>query len=109
MLIFHISIAILFWFGKITKIFVLHFLISSHGMLTLLHVGNLLAEFSLHYFRMLQDKARKATGMQIDATEDGYIDHELFSLSSIKVCFHFETPRLPLPSFLSRLLSFYWF
>jgi hypothetical protein len=49
---------------------------------------------------MLQDKARKATGMQIDATEDGYIDHELFSLSSIKVRYHFETPPLPLPSFL---------
>ncbi|KAF2317637.1 hypothetical protein GH714_033021 [Hevea brasiliensis] len=31
-----------------------------------------------------QDKARKATGMQIDAMEDGYTDHELFSLSSIK-------------------------
>ncbi|KAE8705183.1 NmrA-like negative transcriptional regulator family protein [Hibiscus syriacus] len=31
-----------------------------------------------------EDKSRKATGMQIDALEDGYIDHELFSLSSIK-------------------------
>ncbi|KAF7840966.1 adoMet-dependent rRNA methyltransferase spb1 [Senna tora] len=34
--------------------------------------------------RRAKDKARKATGMQIDALEDGYIDHELFSLSSIK-------------------------
>ncbi|KAE8716887.1 hypothetical protein F3Y22_tig00110108pilonHSYRG00092 [Hibiscus syriacus] len=33
------------------------------------------------------DKSRKATGMQIDALEDGYVDHELFSLSSIKVRF----------------------
>jgi hypothetical protein len=53
---------------------------------------------------MLQDKARKATGMQIDATEDGYIDHELFSLSSIKVRYHFETPPLPLPFSSSFLL-----
>ena len=30
---------------------------------------------------------RKSTGMQIDALEDGYTDIELFSLSSIKVCF----------------------
>ncbi|KAF5745723.1 putative ribosomal RNA methyltransferase [Tripterygium wilfordii] len=34
--------------------------------------------------RRAKDKARKATGMQIDAMEDGYTDHELFSLSSIK-------------------------
>ncbi|KAF2317638.1 hypothetical protein GH714_033034 [Hevea brasiliensis] len=34
--------------------------------------------------RRTKDKARKATGMQIDAMEDGYTDHELFSLSSIK-------------------------
>ncbi|XP_065865859.1 adoMet-dependent rRNA methyltransferase spb1 [Euphorbia lathyris] len=34
--------------------------------------------------RLAKDKARKAKGMQIDALEDGYIDHELFSLSSIK-------------------------
>ncbi|XWS54930.1 hypothetical protein CRYUN_Cryun10bG0131600 [Craigia yunnanensis] len=33
---------------------------------------------------VLQDRSRKATGMQIDALEDGYTDHELFSLSSIK-------------------------
>ena len=58
---------------------------------------------------MLQDKARKATGMQIDATEDGYTDLELFSLSSIKVLYHFETPPLPLLSVLeSRELNF-WF
>lgn len=36
---------------------------------------------------MWQDKARKATGMQKDVTEDSYVDLELFSLSSIKVCF----------------------
>ena len=29
---------------------------------------------------------RKATGMQIDATQDSYYDRELFSLASIKVC-----------------------
>ncbi|KAI4376057.1 hypothetical protein MLD38_013853 [Melastoma candidum] len=34
--------------------------------------------------RRAKDKARKATGMQVDALEDGYIDEELFSLSSIK-------------------------
>ncbi|XP_077220262.1 ftsJ-like methyltransferase family protein [Tasmannia lanceolata] len=34
--------------------------------------------------RRAKDKARKATGMQIDAMEDGYTDHELFSLSAIK-------------------------
>ncbi|KAL5790934.1 hypothetical protein ACOSQ2_005822 [Xanthoceras sorbifolium] len=31
-----------------------------------------------------KDKVRKATGMQIDALQDGYTDIELFSLSSIK-------------------------
>ncbi|XP_039013079.1 adoMet-dependent rRNA methyltransferase spb1-like [Hibiscus syriacus] len=34
--------------------------------------------------RRAKDKSRKATGIQIDALEDGYVDHELFSLSSIK-------------------------
>ncbi|KAJ1393657.1 S-adenosyl-L-methionine-dependent methyltransferase [Sesbania bispinosa] len=34
--------------------------------------------------RRAKDKARKATGMQMDAIEDGYVDQELFSLSSIK-------------------------
>ncbi|KAL2512248.1 FtsJ-like methyltransferase family protein [Abeliophyllum distichum] len=34
--------------------------------------------------RRAKDKARKALGKQIDATEDGYTDHELFSLTSIK-------------------------
>ncbi|KAE8686440.1 isoflavone reductase-like protein [Hibiscus syriacus] len=34
--------------------------------------------------RRAKEKLRKATGMQIDALEDGYVDHELFSLSSIK-------------------------
>ncbi|KAF3435723.1 hypothetical protein FNV43_RR22815 [Rhamnella rubrinervis] len=34
--------------------------------------------------RRAKDKARKATGMQTDALDDGYTDHELFSLSSIK-------------------------
>ena len=32
-----------------------------------------------------QDKARKATGMQIDATGDDYGDPDLFSISVIKV------------------------
>ncbi|XP_068657113.1 uncharacterized protein [Aristolochia californica] len=31
-----------------------------------------------------KDKIRKAAGMNTDATEDGYQDHELFSLASIK-------------------------
>lgn len=34
--------------------------------------------------RRAKDKARKATGMQVDVMEDGYTDHDLFSLSSIK-------------------------
>ncbi|CDO97033.1 unnamed protein product [Coffea canephora] len=34
--------------------------------------------------RRAKDKARKALGMQVDATVDGYTDQELFSLSSIK-------------------------
>ncbi|KAF4391681.1 hypothetical protein CsatB_023113 [Cannabis sativa] len=34
--------------------------------------------------RKAKDKARKANGMQIDALDDGYVDHELFSLSSMK-------------------------
>ncbi|XP_057516940.1 uncharacterized protein LOC130798092 [Amaranthus tricolor] len=34
--------------------------------------------------RLAKDKARKATGMQIDAMQDGYVDNELFSLASIK-------------------------
>ncbi|GAB2291273.1 hypothetical protein Dimus_025531 [Dionaea muscipula] len=34
--------------------------------------------------RREKEKARKALGMQTDAIEDGYIDHELFSLASIK-------------------------
>ncbi|XP_021730562.1 adoMet-dependent rRNA methyltransferase spb1-like [Chenopodium quinoa] len=34
--------------------------------------------------RRAKDKARKATGMQIDALQDGYVDNELFSLASIK-------------------------
>ncbi|KAK8626806.1 hypothetical protein V6N13_134436 [Hibiscus sabdariffa] len=34
--------------------------------------------------RQAKDKSRKATGMQIDALEDGYVDHELFSLASMK-------------------------
>lgn len=34
-----------------------------------------------------QEKARKALGVQIDATGDGYGDQDLFSLSSIKVSF----------------------
>ncbi|ERM94685.1 adoMet-dependent rRNA methyltransferase spb1 [Amborella trichopoda] len=34
--------------------------------------------------RRAKEKSRTKTGMQIDAMEDGYIDNELFSLSSIK-------------------------
>ncbi|CAM8968904.1 unnamed protein product [Rhodiola kirilowii] len=34
--------------------------------------------------RRAKDKARKATGMQIDAMQDGYTDNDLFSLASIK-------------------------
>lgn len=34
--------------------------------------------------RRAKDKARKGTGMQIDALEDGYVDNELFALASIK-------------------------
>ncbi|OVA07060.1 Ribosomal RNA methyltransferase FtsJ domain [Macleaya cordata] len=34
--------------------------------------------------RQAKDKSRKSTGMQVDALDDGYVDHELFSLSSIK-------------------------
>ncbi|KAL2512255.1 FtsJ-like methyltransferase family protein [Abeliophyllum distichum] len=34
--------------------------------------------------RQAKDKARKALGKQIDATEHGYTDQELFSLTSIK-------------------------
>ncbi|XP_023533157.1 adoMet-dependent rRNA methyltransferase spb1-like [Cucurbita pepo subsp. pepo] len=34
--------------------------------------------------RKAKDKARKALGMQLDVMEDGYVDHELFSLSNIK-------------------------
>ncbi|XP_010531431.1 PREDICTED: putative rRNA methyltransferase isoform X2 [Tarenaya hassleriana] len=34
--------------------------------------------------RRAKDKLRKATGAQVDVLEDGYTDHELFSLSSIK-------------------------
>ncbi|KAG9440181.1 hypothetical protein H6P81_020346 [Aristolochia fimbriata] len=34
--------------------------------------------------RRVKDKLRKAAGMHIDAMEDGYQEHELFSLSSIK-------------------------
>ncbi|KAJ4825691.1 hypothetical protein Tsubulata_041417 [Turnera subulata] len=34
--------------------------------------------------RRAKEKLRKATGMQIDVLQDDYVDHELFSLSSIK-------------------------
>ncbi|XP_004507457.1 adoMet-dependent rRNA methyltransferase spb1 [Cicer arietinum] len=34
--------------------------------------------------RRAKETARKATGMQMDAVEDGYVDHELFSLASMK-------------------------
>jgi len=47
---------------------------------------------ALHIW-VLQDKARKATGMQVDAVED-YVDHELFSLASMKVCFNLFTSSI---------------
>ncbi|XP_038901448.1 adoMet-dependent rRNA methyltransferase spb1 [Benincasa hispida] len=34
--------------------------------------------------RKAKDKARKAMGAQLDVMEEGYVDHELFSLSNIK-------------------------
>ncbi|KAL6506789.1 hypothetical protein OROHE_022226 [Orobanche hederae] len=34
--------------------------------------------------RRTKDKTRKATGMQMDALEDGYVDPDLFSLASMK-------------------------
>ncbi|KAF9602329.1 hypothetical protein IFM89_026502 [Coptis chinensis] len=34
--------------------------------------------------KQAKEKSHKATGMQIDALTDDYVDHELFSLSSIK-------------------------
>ncbi|KAM0891805.1 hypothetical protein ACQ4PT_026180 [Festuca glaucescens] len=34
--------------------------------------------------RKAKDKARKATGMQVDATEEGYGDPDLFSINAIK-------------------------
>lgn len=34
--------------------------------------------------RRAKDKARKALGIQVDVTQDGYMDQELFSLTSIK-------------------------
>ncbi|KAL3614063.1 hypothetical protein CASFOL_042137 [Castilleja foliolosa] len=34
--------------------------------------------------RQAKDKARKALGQQMDAVQDGYVDEELFALSSIK-------------------------
>ncbi|CAN7014514.1 hypothetical protein IGI04_013213 [Brassica rapa subsp. trilocularis] len=34
--------------------------------------------------RRAKDKTRKATNPQIDALEDGYVDHDLFSLAAIK-------------------------
>ncbi|CAH2077950.1 unnamed protein product [Thlaspi arvense] len=34
--------------------------------------------------RRAKDKTRKATNPQIDVLEDGYVDHDLFSLSAIK-------------------------
>ncbi|TQD88043.1 hypothetical protein C1H46_026406 [Malus baccata] len=37
-----------------------------------------------HALTTEEDKVRKATGMQIDALQDGYTDNELFSLASIK-------------------------
>ncbi|XP_062025238.1 adoMet-dependent rRNA methyltransferase spb1 [Rosa rugosa] len=41
-------------------------------------------EKKLQAKKRAQDKVRKATGMQIDAMQDGYTDDTLFSLSAIK-------------------------
>ncbi|XP_059280510.1 uncharacterized protein LOC132034236 [Lycium ferocissimum] len=41
-------------------------------------------EKKLQAKRRAKEKARKALGIQVDATEDGYGDKDLFSLSSIK-------------------------
>ncbi|XP_050388256.1 adoMet-dependent rRNA methyltransferase spb1 [Argentina anserina] len=41
-------------------------------------------EKKLQAKKRAQDKVRKATGMQIDAMQDGYTDDNLFSLSAIK-------------------------
>ncbi|KAG5575860.1 hypothetical protein H5410_055994 [Solanum commersonii] len=41
-------------------------------------------EKKLQAKRRAKEKARKALGIQVDATEDGYGDQDLFSLSSIK-------------------------
>lgn len=55
-----------------------------------IHSLLLVCFFDLFFCNLtFQDKARKATGMQVDVMQDGYIDHELFSLSSIKVGFCF--------------------
>lgn len=49
--------------------------------------------FLLNAIWFCQDKTRTATNPQIDALEDGYVDHELFSLAAIKVP-HFFTPSV---------------
>ena len=43
--------------------------------------------FLLNAIWFCQDKTRTATNPQIDALEDGYVDHELFSLAAIKVLY----------------------
>lgn len=58
----------------------------------------------IHFTLNFQDKSRKATGMQVDATEDGYTDHELFSLSSMKVSLQFD-----LSLFISGFIFGNWF
>ena len=52
-----------------------------------------------------QDKARKATGMQIDATGDDYGDPDLFSISVIKVSCCFSISRISLESYSNILLE----
>jgi len=49
--------------------------------------------------RRAKDKARKATGMQIDATGDDYGDPDLFSISVIKVSCCFSISRISLESY----------
>lgn len=58
-----------------------------HMILLIWSIYNLHAHSFILYLSIFQDKVRKATGMQIDAMQDGYTDDTLFSLSAIKVCF----------------------
>jgi hypothetical protein len=60
--------------------------------------------FVVTWVSSFQDKARKATGMQIDATGDDYGDPDLFSISVIKVSWCFSSHVLCYVS----LVAFFW-